>query len=195
MVTSHLIWAGEFSSDHAGFSEPKVLADADFFGGRSMVAEVPPRPIVLEQRSGTGRQLPDFLETPWCLLVSAALRATLERRGVGDLEYFDVELRNTKGRVLSEEHAILNVLAVVDCIDEGASEFTVSPFRKRFFNTMSRIVLEPAKIPEDRLLFRLDRFPEILIARGDLAEEVGAKHTGCRFRTLADYNDEYRKEW
>jgi hypothetical protein len=195
MSIPYLIWEEEFSPDNADFKKAQSIYDVYFNLGVDISSEMPDEPIELLQEPGTGRNLPDFIQTVFAMLVNNSLRSTLIEFGVDNIQYYPVVLKNTKNKVMSEDYSIANVVGMLDCIDIDQSEYEIDPFRKRYYCTMSRIVLDPKRMENGPKLYRLDRYTDILMIRSDLAEAIEAKHSGMNFITLEEYNLQHKKEW
>lgn len=194
-MLNYLIWDEAFSADNADFKEPKPLYDVFFNAGDDLAAQMPPERPELIQEPGSGRVLPDFIRTVFAPLMNPALRATLTELGVTNIQYFPVTLLNPKGKVLSEDYCIANVVGVSDCIDEANSAFTVSAFRKRYFGTMWHIVIDAKRIDPALNVFRLDRFNEILVAHTGIADVVASRHSGMTFVSFDEYNRKNARSW
>jgi hypothetical protein len=195
MAAKYLIWEEDYSEEHADFENPTNLSRVYMNVGRDVASVMPSEAVEMFQKAGTGRAIPDFISTVFCLLVSAPLRSTLEHSGVEGIQYFPAVLKSEKGKVLSEGHSIANVIALCDCVDEETSEFSRSQLQKRNFSTMFKIVLREDAIDPGLKLFRLDRYSEILLVREGLAETIAGRFTGSAFQTLEEYNRAHKKEW
>lgn len=194
-MLDYVIWDEVFSVDNADFQEPKSLYDVFFNAGEDVSGVMPAERIELVQEPGSGRVLPDYIRTVFAPLMNSPLRSTLTEFGITNVQYFPVTLLNPKGIFISEDYYISNVVGVCDCIDESKSAFTVDHFRKRFFGTMWRIVIDESRIDRTQKLFRLDRFPEILAVHVSIADQLSSRHGGMQFVTFDEHNRKNARSW
>ena len=133
--------------------------------------------------------LADSLDGTGFVLLSNKVRALLEGRIGGRVEYLPIKVINHKGRVASEEHSILNPLEVVDCIDPIASEAEMDIILDDAIDSVARLVLREDVIPPGLNVFRLARWTSRIIIRRSLANELtNAGLTGLRFVEPAKYD-------
>lgn len=122
------------------------------------------------------------------LVVSERLRAFLEERGGPDLEFLPVTLINHKGRAEKASYAIVNLLRHVDAIDQEATAFEWNELDETSMSEVSNLTVDPSRIPDDAVLFRLQHLTNVMGVRRDLAEAIEAEgFTGLDFTDFADY--------
>jgi hypothetical protein len=103
-------------------------------------------------------------------MVSARMKDLLEQHAQVEIELLRFTLLNHKGKVASDDCYIANVIGMVDCVDMGQTQGTPNPMRAGRFMYLRRLVLDEARIPPDRRLFRTRAVPEVLIIRDDLKQ-------------------------
>jgi hypothetical protein len=114
---------------------------------------------------------PDVLpNTLSYLMISSKVRALFERVEVKDVEYLPFVLLDKKGKVVSRDYCIANLLGGVDCFDAERSEFEMSAMEPDQIFALDKLNLRTEKIPEDRKLFRLQQMLTTYIIRADLVE-------------------------
>jgi hypothetical protein len=71
---------------------------------------------------------------------------------------------------------VVNLLLTIDCIDLAKSEYVQDPMidDRLFFMYLKKLVLDPAKSPPDRRIFRLPQMPRVHLVREDLVAEMAA---------------------
>jgi uncharacterized protein DUF1629 len=133
--------------------------------------------------------LADNLEnTDLCLVVSAKLREALEKRKLSHVEYLPVSIINHRGRVASKDYSIVHPLNPVDCIDRDKSVFKESRIIPGRIDRFKKLVVNKARIPEDRTLFHMKDFSDIAVVRNDLAKALDAERfRGLGWQPLAQY--------
>src|SRR5438128_11354704 len=84
------------------------------------VAKLIPNNRTLQLDRTRGAMVPDFIPNALgLLLVSAGLKALLEKHADAAIEFVPVTIRNQRGRQLKETYFIANVLGKVDCLDRN----------------------------------------------------------------------------
>ncbi|MCY1035243.1 hypothetical protein OV207_27600 [Corallococcus sp. BB11-1] len=104
------------------------------------------------------------------LMVSARMKALLERHAGADIEFLRFTLLNHRGRVASEDCYIANVIGAQDCVDMARSEGDASEFNPRRLVFVRRLALDENKITPGARLFRTATVPSIPVVRGDLKD-------------------------
>lgn len=123
------------------------------------------------------------------LIVSERLRAFLEEREVSGVEYLPVSLLNHKGRPIKEPYAIANLLRHIDCVDKDATEHEWNPLKETAMIKVKNLTIDPERVPDDAVLFRLVHVADVIGVRRDLAQAMeDAGFTGISFTDFADYN-------
>lgn len=90
------------------------------------------------------------------LIVHQSAKELIESmEGAGNVEYFNFQLANHKGRLHSADYWIVNPLGAVDCLDRAASDVTWAPSDPTRCLSVNRCVLLADRIPEGHHLFRI----------------------------------------
>jgi hypothetical protein len=119
---------------------------------------------------------------------SAPLQELLAGWPVQHIEYLPVTILDHRRKVVKAPYFILHPVGLVDCVDPAASGAVPSALDPDVILVMDRLVIDEAKVPPDRSLFRPASFPRMVLARRDLAEAIDrAGLTGIRWVELADY--------
>jgi hypothetical protein len=119
--------------------------------------------------------LPDYVQNlDRLLIVSPRLRVFLEAQQVGNVEYYPMEIRDHKGKVASDEYFIAHIMNLVDCIDVEASgvTWTGKGLATQRILVMRTLVLDPARVPEDRKLFFPRYYKRYPVVRLEFAEAL-----------------------
>jgi hypothetical protein len=108
------------------------------------------------------------------ILVSKALRDLLETAGASNLEYLAVRIINHKGRLASADYFIINPLAVYDAIDFAQSVVKRNNINPDSLSSVSKLVIDPSKVPPEATLFRLKAFERRVVVRRQVADRLTA---------------------
>jgi hypothetical protein len=123
------------------------------------------------------------------LVVNGRLRAFLEAQEAPDLEFLPVALVNHKGRTEKEPYAIVNLLRHVDAVDKDATEHSWNALDDTAMIGVKNLTVDPERVPDDAVLFRLVHMTDVIAVRRDLAEALSAEgFTGLAFTAFSDYN-------
>jgi hypothetical protein len=136
--------------------------------------------------------LPDSINNPYRLLAcSRRLVEFLQASEVPRVEYLPVAIRNPKGRIISKDVFIVHPLEPVDCLDVDKSSVEWSPIAETDIDRVARVVLDESKLDPTRQLFRLAKFPDLVLVRRDLANSIDAEgFTGMRWIELNEYPED-----
>jgi hypothetical protein len=136
--------------------------------------------------------LPDSINNPYRLLAcSRRLVEFLKAKEVAKVEYLPVAIRNQKGRIISKDVFIVHPLDPVDCLDVDRSGVECSPIAETDIDRVSRVVLDESKLVPSRQLFRLAKFPDLVLVRRDLADDIDSEGlTGMRWIELHEYPED-----
>jgi hypothetical protein len=104
-----------------------------------------------------------------CMLVSSRLAQALQARNIAKLEYLPVAIVDHKGKVASKDYFVLNPLELVDCIDRKQSIYKESKVKPGEISFCDKLVLDEARIPGDRKLFRLKGYAQMAILASEVA--------------------------
>ena len=120
----------------------------------------------MDKRSGN--IVTDFLCNILALLmISPKMRKLMEKEGVTDVEYLPFVLLNKKGKVVSREYCVANLLGGVECVDPNSSDYMKSRIEPDQIGHVFKLNLLFDKIPDDKKLFRLREKPRTFIIRSD----------------------------
>jgi hypothetical protein len=97
----------------------------------------------------------NLLNSDMIIVASARLKACIEASKVEKVEYLPVSIIDHKGRVVSSEYFIVHPVEPVECIDENLSEYRVKRSDPDSIRSFKTLVLDEARIPANRALFRL----------------------------------------
>jgi hypothetical protein len=142
--------------------------------------DLPAEPLSLSARSQP--TLPD-LDAHLLPLASPRLRALLEAERIDNVQYRPVALTD-RGRRLTADYWLMNVLGLVEAVDRGRSE--AEPYLGGPGLVLGRFTLDAQRVDGTRL-FRLAEAPHLLIADEDLAARL-RDLVGVRVRATEDYD-------
>ena len=135
--------------------------------------------------------LADSLDnTSQLLVASEKLKQALEGipGALHSNEVLPVKIVNHKKRVEKAPYFIIHQIEHPACLDEAQTQGKRSSLSPERFQFMSKMVLDPAKIPPDLMLFRAKQYNEVLLVREDLAEQLKPlKLTGLEFHEIDGY--------
>jgi hypothetical protein len=115
-------------------------------------------------------------------IVSPKLGALLREKCPKDAELFPIQVLSPQGKVLAADYLALNPLAV-DCLDLEKCEPTWYQLASDSIESVKRLVIDEARVPADKQLFRVTGSSAFIVLRRELAEAIeAAKCTGVRFR-------------
>lgn len=119
-------------------------------------------------------------------VVSARLKAALERLKVTDVEYLPLSL-TVNDVAIGLPYFLVNFINSPDCLDVKASEPKFSRITKTKIDSVARLAL--TRDPE-RSLFRLATYRKVLIASFELAEALATQpFSGLRYLPLYNHPD------
>lgn len=198
--TTYLPWVDSNDRTFAMISEslPTELSDLSgkFNGNDKSLRGLFPEDVVLDLSRAGGIKLGDFVRnTDHMLIVSEKLKTILERNSP-DFEFYPVSIRNHKKRIEKKAYFFAHLLCSVPCIDAEASEVRWSHLDETQARRIPRLVLDVAKIPRDKKIFRLGEMKSLILVRRDLAREIYREHecTGMVFMKIELYGEQFRKE-
>jgi hypothetical protein len=98
------------------------------------------------------------------------------------VEYLPVRLLDHKRKPVPAAHFVVHPIDHPDCIDVGRSDVTWAQSDPGVIQFAEHIEIDPARVPQDRLLFRPRSFPNLILLRREFAESiVGQGFTGSRW--------------
>ena len=141
------------------------------------------------------KQLPDSIPNVNNYIVfNQNIISLLRDAHVDSIQYFDVDVEDKVGEVVSENYKCLNILKVIDGIDFENSKLKWTDLSEgeteedRFILGVLDLRLNYSKI-DNEPLFRLKGLENLLIFREDLAQSiVNNKYTGLEFYPVEGYS-------
>ena len=176
-MSDFLIWRYRSVQDAAVFTELRGFEDIYRFDtGQPLRAEFPAdaafhmNPDFPKDRVLTDN-VKNSLQT---LLVSARLQNALVDARLADVEYLPVSIVDHDGRVASSSHVIVHPVGLVDCIDMGQSVYKPHRIVKGKIDKVTKLVLDPERVPEGRQIFKLKGFGTPVVVRRAFADKLDA---------------------
>lgn len=141
------------------------------------LADSPPDQLSMSMYAEEPRNtvLPDYVQNMDCLMiVSPRLKAFLEAQEVSHVEYYPIEIIDHKGKMASNEYSVAHLVDPVDCIDADASGavWVNEGLATQRIDHLKMLVLDFARIPEQRRLFFPKYYNDYPILHRDLAEAM-----------------------
>ncbi len=130
-----------------------------------------------------GVELLDFYLNVTDMIVCSQRAADFVRaHNPGALEYLPVTLVDHRGKAVAAPHFILHPVDHPDCIDVERSRLTWSQINPSVIDIAEHIDVDPARVPEDRLIFRPKSHPAVHLMRRGFAESLVAEgFSGARW--------------
>jgi len=160
--------------------------------GVSLAAK-PPDKLTMAMYADEPRNtvLPDLVQNmDRLVIVSPRLRSFLEAQQVTNVEYYPLEIKDHKGKTASADYFVAHLINPVECIDAAASGVSwagegLATQRVLF---LDQLVLDSAKVPEERTLFFPRYYNKVAVARRQLAEAMkGGGFTNVDFLPVSPY--------
>ena len=186
--SSYVIWEQEIVEGACALSGLKGYAEdwkllygepvADAFPGKASFSMNPDYPHDIA--------LTDSLYNIDMLIVaSAALRGVIEAEAPAQVEYVPVPIYNHKKRAIQEPYALVHPIDPVDCLVLDACKPTYGKIQKTEIDRVKKLVIDEARIPADRLLFRPKGYVRVILVHRRLADKIDAAGlTGMRWVEL-----------
>lgn len=122
------------------------------------------------------------------IVASQALRDLIEGEQPAKVEYVPVPIYNHKKRAVKEAYFIVHPIEPLDCLVLDACKPTYGKIQKTEIDRVKKLVIDEARIPADRLLFRPKGFARVILTHRRLADKIDAAGlTGIRWVELANY--------
>jgi hypothetical protein len=109
------------------------------------------------------------------LLVSERLHRFLAAAALPKVEFLPVSVIDHKGRVASSQHVIVHPIEPVACVDLQASVYSKSEIVADKLQDVQKLVLDPDRLPKDRLLFKVLGLTRAVFVRRELAQAITAQ--------------------
>lgn len=121
-------------------------------------------------------------------VASKRVRDLLVSKGAKDVEFLPVTILDHKGRAASSDHAIVNPLKVIDCIDQSRSTLSWNKIDREYISFIEALVLDPSAFSPGDVLFRAKHLVTVVFIRKDVAEELDAQGvTGAQFIPIDEF--------
>jgi hypothetical protein len=193
MGSDFLIWRYKPVPGAAVLSDFRGFEDTHLFRQQEPLAGQFPADATfhMDPEAPDRLRLPDNVRnTLRVALVSARLRQAMVDFGVQDIEYLPVRIINHKNRLASDSHVIARATHLVDAIDRGQSVFEPHPFLKGRLDAVEKLVIDAARVPTHKSMFRLVDYPEIIVVTARLAAALNAVGmTGLKWLPLHEYRE------
>ena len=149
--------------------------------GEAIGTDYPVDARIYLQIESPGLKLPSVLgNTAGYLIVSAPMKAILERFDLRRVELLPFSLYNHRKRLFSKDYWIVNPLGTVDCVHRGASEIEYLPEEPDQIVGVDRFVFDATKLAAAPDLFRVPEDPY----RYFVSERIPAAWHGQGFTNL-----------
>ncbi len=156
-----------------------------------------------------GNLLTDYVNNIYgAMLVSQKFRDLLENMGIDEtcVQYLPFTLSDKKGKPFEGTFYIVNPLLTVECLDferiklaaeedqyylDDPEVFRYSGIQydsaeKMQVYNLRFIIVDPDKIPDDKLIFRIKEIPKHIIIRSDIIQQIyDTGLTGMPFKTAS----------
>src|SRR4051794_27067262 len=130
--------------------------------GEAYGADYPKGAFIDMSEKYKGMELTDFIcNMHGDLLVSRKIKESIEALQKAPTEYLPVAIRNHKKRVASSDYFFVNPLGTVDCLNLKKSE--IEWFKKKEVVRVEKAVLDPKKLKDLPVLFRVKEWPAKLV--------------------------------
>lgn len=132
-----------------------------------------------------------LFNTDMLVIASGRLATLFDERAAPALERLPVTIFDHRGRSVHMPYFILHPLEPVDCLvlDRcGAKRSRITP---SMIKEIRHLVVDEARIPANRLLFRPLDFPRVTLIRRDVAAEIDSRgFNGMRWVELDNYPED-----
>ncbi len=116
------------------------------------------------------------------LVVSAKARAVLSKLAMKNVEFYALTLKDQKGKVVSRDHALVNLVGLEDAIDEKRTQGTPAAGPLGRFTSVEALHLAPRRVHPGAKLFRCSAMPQLVLARDEVRDAVlGGRLVGFSF--------------
>lgn len=184
-------WVTETNEDFAEISELPAQLEEHFWKLTNGVSSKDwfPDDIVFDLDPNEGIRLADAIPNALLLkVVSEKLKSVLETHCV-HCEYYPVQLRNPRGKVVKRPYYVANLLSSIDGLDKK-SLFRPSALYPSQATNIDKLVLNAAAHESRLPLFRLAEYPYLWVATKEVALDIRKTHgcDGLRFVPAAKYS-------
>jgi hypothetical protein len=122
------------------------------------------------------------------LYVNERVCKLLDAQGVKNVEFLPIKVLNHKNKPVKEKYFIVNILTRVDCIDLKASKLVWNDIDPEMIGGVTKLVIDPARIPKDVKLFRPQRMQYKMLLHRTVADAIKAERLrGFYFTEVKDF--------
>ncbi len=118
------------------------------------------------------------------LVFSPRLQKMLAQAQITNIQYFSALLKNVQTGEVNRDFKIANIIGCIPCMDWTHSEYVPDPDIPGSVRKITRLVLEPHKIPNNLHLFRLAELRTVIICHEQLKNRLDGTVTGVQFIEL-----------
>lgn len=155
-TAKQMIWKGvtKFENDIIDFSLGEHIAD-----------EVQNTKFIIDwhpERSQMG-YLTDYMRVGgiFGIIMTSKSVEILRQAGATNIQVFDLEIIDEKHNKTYTDYKIINIVGLCDCLDYDKSD--IDYYKDRKIMMIDEIAVDESKVPEDLLIFRLEKFKPIVI--------------------------------
>lgn len=169
-----VLWRSRYLEGHAVIGMPEGVPRGQEVAMGRPRAEGWPAGLRCRMREEYPRDeaLPDSFFGPAWVIVSGRTHALLAEHGGPRVEYLPVGVVDHGGRTVATDCVVVHPVAVVDAIDVDASGVRWNPIRKTLISACEQLVIDPARVPDELRLFRLQHLEHTVVARAALARRL-----------------------
>ncbi len=121
------------------------------------------------------------------LTFSSRLRELLERIGVDNIEYCNLEIVDPRTGAKYSDYKIANVIGRVDCVDKEKSDLEY--YDSGNIKYINKMIIDESKIPSELRIFRLAGMAVLPLVHQSVKDAITeAGITGCVFYKPEEYH-------
>jgi hypothetical protein len=137
------------------------------------------------------RLLVDAVMNPSSAIVaSPRLAGAMAERAPGDVELLPVRIIDHKCKLASAEYVVVHPVKALDAVDRERSVFDLV-YNSPLFDSFSRLVIDPTRVPPERQIFRLQGVWRLIVARRELVQVIeGLGLKGVGWTPASAYSDD-----
>ncbi len=130
----------------------------------------------------------NMLNSKLLIVASQKLKESIENFHPPKVEYLNIGILDHKGKTASDSYFFIHPIEPVDCIDRSQSIFEEDSIDPESIDSFKRLVINEARVPSDRQIFRLRGFWDITLVRRDLANALDEEgFSGLGWLEISDY--------
>jgi hypothetical protein len=177
MSSEFAVWHYESVPHAAVFTDLRNFEYINLFDSGKPLAATFPADVALHMDPDFPNDLllPDSVGNSLQLNVaSQRLADVLRAEALPELEYLPLTIVDHKGRVASATHVIVHPVGLVDCIDLEQSVYKPNSIVPGKLSRVKKLVLDAARVPPGRMVFKCKGYGEPTIIRKALAAKLMA---------------------